>query len=54
MRILGPHCWETVTTFACRLVPTAAWVVELKTDTFNVIMVWRARLVEPPVSRSAP
>jgi len=38
MRILGPHCWETVTTFACRLVPTAAWVVELKTDTFDVIM----------------
>jgi hypothetical protein len=47
MRILGSHCWESVTTFACRLVSTAAWVVELETDTFTPIMCGGLALSSP-------
>jgi len=49
MRILGPHCWETVTTFACRLVPTAAWVAGLQTDTYplSIVVAYLVSMIRP-------
>ena len=49
MRILGPHCWETVTTFACRLVPTAAWVAGLEKDTcpLSIVVGYLVSMIRP-------